>query len=69
MDSVGRKESFTAEKVDSLIQVGKHHPVGLVKPVPIFVEYQTVVGYPNRMVFYMDLYGRDEQWIRIFKKG
>ncbi|MEN9303585.1 MAG: hypothetical protein RL264_2014 [Bacteroidota bacterium] len=69
MDSVGRKEAFTPEKVDSLITVGKHHPVSLMRPVPIFVEYQTVVGYPDRIVFYIDLYDRDEQWLRKFKKG
>jgi len=68
-DSIGRKEPFTAEKLDSILSLEKNFPIPLKNRVPIFIEYNTVVAHRDRLVFFMDLYEREERWINILKKG
>ncbi len=68
-DSIGRKEPFTAEKLDSILSLEKNFPIPLKNRVPIYIEYTTVVAYRDRLVFFMDLYDREERWISIMKKG
>ncbi len=67
-DSIGRKEAFTSEKFDSLMNLKTNYSIGLKIPIPILIQYQTVVAYRDRMVFYFDLYNREEELVAIFRK-
>lgn len=62
-DSIGRKEPITGEIFDSIIKLESNYPIPLKKPVPIFIEYQSVVAYRDRMVFYIDLYNREKELV------
>ncbi len=67
-DSVGRFEPYTKEKIDSLLALKRNIHLSLKNPVPILVEYQSVVATKLGIVFYADLYGRDKEWLKLWKK-
>jgi len=67
-DSIGRSKPLTAEKFDSIMRLEKNYTIPLKTSVPIFIEYQSVVAYRDRIVFYIDLYGRDKELMAILKK-
>lgn len=67
-DSIGRKgNALIGDSLDSLMSVGENFPIRLLKPVPIFVEYQTVSADKDRMIFHIDIYKRDEEYLKIMK--
>jgi len=68
-DSIGRKEPITSEVFDSIIKLERNYPIPLKNSVPIFIEYQSVVAYRDRMVFYIDLYNREKELVAVLKKG
>jgi murein L,D-transpeptidase YcbB/YkuD len=68
-DSIGRKEPITGEVFDSIMKLERNYPIPLKSSVPIFIEYQSVVAYRDRMVFYIDLYNREKELVAILKKG
>jgi murein L,D-transpeptidase YcbB/YkuD len=68
-DSIGRKEPITGEVFDSIMKLERNYPIPLKSSVPIFIEYQSVVAYRDRMVFYIDLYSREKELVAILKKG
>jgi len=37
----------------------------LLDPVPVYVEYKTVVADRDRMIFYQDIYARDEPYLKL----
>lgn len=54
------------DSLDSLLARGKNYEIKLLDPIPIFVEYQTVTrNKKNEMVVYVDVYGRDEEYLKI----
>jgi murein L,D-transpeptidase YcbB/YkuD len=56
------KESWSRERVDSLIAGGKWRQVGLDRPLDVFVLYGTVVADPDGTVrFFSDIYGHDQR--------
>lgn len=62
-DSIGRKEPITSEVFDSIMKLERNYPIPLKNSVPIFIEYQSVVAYRDRMVFYIDLYNREKELV------
>jgi murein L,D-transpeptidase YcbB/YkuD len=62
-DSIGRKEPITSEVFDSIMKFERNYPIPLKNSVPIFIEYQSVVAYRDRMVFYIDLYNREKELV------
>jgi L,D-transpeptidase YcbB len=67
-DSLGRKANpLIGDSLDSLIGLAENFPVRLLKPVPVFVEYQTVVADREKIVFYLDIYKRDEEYLKIMR--
>ncbi len=68
-DSIGRKEPITSKVFDSIMKLERNYPIPLKKSVPIFIEYQSVVAYRDRMVFYIDLYNREMELVAVLKKG
>lgn len=67
-DSLGRKANpITADSLDSLIGLAQNYPIRLLKPVPVYVEYQTVVADSEKMIFYIDIFKRDEEYLKIMR--
>ena len=62
-DSIGRKEPLTSAVFDSIMKLERNYPIPLKNSVPIFIEYQSVVAYRDRMVFYLDLYNREKELV------
>lgn len=67
-DSIGRKQPITSEIFDSIMKLERNYPIPLKNSVPIFIEYQSVVAYRDRMVFYIDLYNREKDLVAILKR-
>ena len=62
-DSIGRKKPITSEVFDSIMKLERNYPIPLKNSVPIFIEYQSVVAYRDRMVFYLDLYNLEKELV------
>jgi murein L,D-transpeptidase YcbB/YkuD len=62
-----KRNHLTCDSLDSLMLVAKHFPFKLLDPVPIYVEYVTVCADRERLIFYPDIYGRDELYLKLFK--
>jgi len=60
-DQDGRKKySMIGDTIDSLATIYKHRNIPLMKRIPIFVVYQTVTQQRGKLVFHLDIYGRDQ---------
>ena len=69
-DSLGKKSNpITADSLDSLLSMQMNHPLRLMNPVPIFVEYQTVVADRQGIYFHHDLYSKETSLVKILLKG
>lgn len=59
---------MTPDSLDSLLTVGNNYEIKLLDPIPIFVEYQTITrNKDNQMVMHIDVYGRDEEFLKIMR--
>jgi lipoprotein-anchoring transpeptidase ErfK/SrfK len=64
-DQVGRKRySVACDTIDSLATIYKHRNIPLIKRIPIFVVYQTVTSQRGKLVFHLDIYGRDQTFLQ-----
>lgn len=69
LDRISRKRnSVTPDTLDRLISRAENIQVKLVDPIPIFVDYLTVVKKGNAMVMHLDIYGRDEEYLQILRE-
>lgn len=68
-DALGRKENeMISDSLDSLLARGDNYTIKLLDPIPIFIEYQSVTrDRNNRMIVYIDIYGRDEEYLKIMR--
>jgi murein L,D-transpeptidase YcbB/YkuD len=66
-----RKKSNAIEgyMIDSLLKIRENRIIKLLVPVPVFVEYQTVFACRNSLIFYLDIYYRDEEYLKIMLNG
>ena len=46
----------------------KHVEIKLIDPVPIFVEYETGAREGQKMRLHIDIYGRDEEYIKLLEE-
>lgn len=53
------------DSLDTLLGRGQNFEIRLLDPIPIFVEYRTVTRAQNEMKMHIDVYGRDEEYIKI----
>jgi murein L,D-transpeptidase YcbB/YkuD len=68
-DKLPRKENeVTADTLDSLLARANHIEVRLIDPIPIYVDYVTVARNDLKMVTYLDIYGRDEEYLKILRE-
>ncbi|XOV68308.1 MAG: L,D-transpeptidase family protein [Fluviicola sp.] len=55
-------DSVLARKTDF------NYQVQLLNPIPIYVDYVTVARVKDRMVVHVDIYGRDEEYLKIMRQ-
>ncbi|MBI1838534.1 MAG: L,D-transpeptidase family protein [Flavobacteriia bacterium] len=55
-------------KIDSLLLIVENHSIRLLQAIPIYVEYKSVIANRENLVFLIDIYNRDEKYIRLLKK-
>lgn len=68
-DSIKRKRNdITADSLDSLLTLEENYSILLKSPIPIFVEYSTVTANKDQIIFHLDIYKRDEEYIKIMKE-
>jgi len=67
-DSLGRKRNdLTRDSLDSLLLVKENYVIRLKDQVPIFIEYSTVTADVDRIIFWLDIYNRDEEYLKFLK--
>lgn len=68
-DSIRKKRNdLTADSIDSLVLLSENYTIRLKDPVPIFVEYISVYADRESLIFYLDVYKRDEEYLSIMKE-
>lgn len=53
------------DSLDTLLARGENFEIRLLDPIPIFVEYRTVTAVNDKMRMHIDVYRRDEEYIKI----
>lgn len=67
-DSLGTKRNdLTGDSLDSLLLLKENYVIRLKDQVPIFIEYSTVTADIDRIVFWLDIYKRDEEYLKFLK--
>ena len=58
------------DSLDSILErkTDFDYRINLVDPIPIYVDYMTVVRNNTRMVVHLDIYGRDEEYLKILRE-
>ena len=59
---------MTIDSLDTLFARGENYELKLLDPVPIYIEYLSVTRVSNNMQMYLDIYGRDEEYIKIMRE-
>lgn len=57
----------SADSLQVLIDQGIHQNIPLLKPIPIFVEYNTVCASQTGLYFYADLYQKDKAYLALIR--
>jgi len=63
-----KMNEMTLDSLDTLFGRGENYELKLLSPVPIFIEYLTVTRKDNQMQMYIDIYGRDEEYLKILRE-
>jgi len=67
-DSLRRKANpMIADSLDTFLGRAQNLPIRLIDPIPVFVEYRSVCADRDKLVFYVDIYGRDEEYLKAFR--
>jgi murein L,D-transpeptidase YcbB/YkuD len=67
-DSLGTKRNdLTGDSLDSLLLLKENYVIRLKDQVPIFIEYSTVTADIDKIVFWLDIYKRDEEYLKFLK--
>lgn len=67
-DSIPRKANpYHADTLDSLLAKPENISIPLIEPIPIFVVYETVVAEKDSLIFHLDLYRREEEYVKLLK--
>ncbi|MBL1279579.1 MAG: L,D-transpeptidase family protein [Fluviicola sp.] len=59
---------MTLDSLDTLFARGENYELKLMKSIPIFIEYQSVVRKGDKMQMYIDIYGRDEEYLELMRE-
>lgn len=65
-----RGNKMKPDSIDSIISRGKNfnYAINLVDPIPIYIDYVSVVRKDKRMVIHLDIYGRDEEYLKLLRQ-
>ena len=67
-DSLGTKRNdLTADSLDSLLLLKENYVIKLKDQVPIFIEYSTVTADKDHIFFWLDIYKRDEEYLKFLR--
>jgi hypothetical protein len=61
----GKANPISGFMIDSLLQIIENRKIKLLDPVPVYVEYQTVFAGREQLIFYTDIYNRDEPYLMV----
>lgn len=61
-------DSLLFNMPDTITFEDRHMEIKLIDPIPIFVEYETVVREGEKMIMHIDIYGRDEEYLEIMNR-
>ncbi|MDG1333556.1 MAG: L,D-transpeptidase family protein [Crocinitomicaceae bacterium] len=66
-DVVGRRENdvMIPDSLDSIMARGENYTIKLIDPIPVYVEYVSVARVGEQMITHIDIYGRDEEYLKI----
>ena len=66
-DVVGRRTNDVVipDSLDSIMARGENYTIELLDPIPVYVEYVSVVRLGEEMITHIDIYGRDEEYLKI----
>ncbi len=70
-DSIPHKGNIMKpDSLDSILDrsVDFNYAIKLVEPIPIYIDYVSVVKKDKRMVVHLDIYGRDEEYLKIMRR-
>jgi murein L,D-transpeptidase YcbB/YkuD len=68
-DSIsGSRNPITSDSLDSMLLKVENHPIPLKDPIPIFIEYTSVCANREKIIFYLDIYKREEDFLKIMKE-
>lgn len=70
-DSIPYKgNTVKPDTLDSILVRGKqfNYAIKLIEPIPIYIDYVSVVRQQQRMVIHLDIYGRDEEYLKIMRR-
>lgn len=58
------------DSLDSILgrQTDFNFAIKLMDPIPIYVDYVTVAREKDRMIVHVDIYGRDEEYLKIMRQ-
>lgn len=64
-----KRNDITPDSLDSLLTLEENYEILLKDKIPIFIEYISVVRSPEqKMIIMHDVYGRDEEYIKIINE-
>ncbi|PIE87508.1 MAG: hypothetical protein CSA03_00040 [Bacteroidetes bacterium] len=69
-DVRGRKvnDVMIPDSLDSIMARGENYTIPLLDPIPVYIEYVTVARVGDQMVTHIDIYGRDEEYLKIMRE-
>jgi murein L,D-transpeptidase YcbB/YkuD len=58
------------DSLDSILdrKTDFNYQIKLLNPIPIYVDYVSVARDKDRMVVHIDIYGRDEEYLKIMRQ-
>ena len=59
---------MTSDSLDTLFNRGQNYEIKLLKPIPIYIEYLSVTSKGTQMKMFIDVYGRDEEYLKIMRE-
>ena len=69
-DSIPKKRNpFKPDTLDTLLLQVENRSIPLLRPIPIFIIYETVAAEKEKLIFHFDLYRREEEFVKILNGG
>ncbi len=65
-----RGNIMKSDSIDSILyrKTDFDYRISLVDPIPIYIDYVSVVRKEQQMVVHLDIYGRDEEYLKILRQ-